>query len=249
MIKVPATTGTFFNTMGKQPTFADHVINFNSTIHFTGKLPPGIRIMNPFREAPQIKDVMSQFYKKFYDDHLTRRMIIGINPGRLGSGSTGVPFTDTKRMKEVHGIEIDGLKTYEPSAVFIHEVISAWGGPEKFYKDFYIGSVCPLGFTSLQPGGKEINYNYYDSKALTDAVYDFIRESIREQLTFGIDTRVAFCLGTGKNVAFLEQLNKKEEYFKKIVPLEHPRFVMQYKSKTKQEYVNKYLREFEDNMK
>jgi hypothetical protein len=231
----------------KTVTFADHVIAFNSNLAYTRKLPPGIRIMNPFREQPQIKEIMRQFYKKFYDDHLTRQMIIGINPGRLGSGSTGVPFTDTKRMTDAHGIQIEGLKTHEPSAVFMHEMFSAYGGVEKFYQDFYIGSVCPLGFTSIQPGGKEINYNYYDSKALTDAVYDFIVESIREQLTFGIDTSVAFCLGTGKNFSFLQQLNTKERFFKKIIPLEHPRFVMQYKSKTKQEYIDKYLREFEEN--
>jgi hypothetical protein len=232
--------------LSKKVTFADHVINFNSHVQFTGKLPSGIRIMNPFREQPQILGVMSQFYKKFYNDHLSRRMIMGINPGRLGSGSTGVPFTDTKRMIDVHGIQIEGIRTHEPSAVFIHDVISAYGGVEQFYKDFYIGSVCPLGFTAVQPGGKEINYNYYDSKALTNAVYDFMIESIKEQLTFGIDTSVCFCLGTGKNAAFLEQLNNKEKFFKKIVPLEHPRFVMQYKSKTKQEYVDKYLREFAD---
>jgi hypothetical protein len=228
-------------------TFADHVINFNSNLNFTGTLPPGIRIMNPFREQPQIKDVMSRFYKKFYNDHNVRQMIIGINPGRLGSGSTGVPFTDTKRMREVHGIEIEGMKTHEPSAVFIHDVISAYGGPEVFYKRFYIGSVVPLGFTSIQPGGKEINYNYYDSKALTDAVYPFIVSSIKEQLTFGIDTSVVYCLGTGKNVAFLERLNAGEKFFGKFVPLEHPRFVMQYKSKTKQDYVDKYLQAFEEN--
>jgi hypothetical protein len=228
-------------------TFADHVINFNSHLEYKGTLPPGIRIMNPFREQPQIKEIMRQFYKKFYDDHLTRQMIIGINPGRLGSGSTGVPFTDTKRMIDAHGIQIEGLKTHEPSAVFMHEMFSAYGGVDKFYKDFYIGSVCPLGFTSIQPGGKEINYNYYDSKALKEAVYDFVVESMKEQLTFGIDTRVAYCLGTGKNFAFLQQLNAKEGYFKKIVPLEHPRFVMQYKSKTKQDYIDKYLRAFEEN--
>lgn len=233
--------------MKKTVTFADHVISFNSNLEYTGKLPTGIRIMNPFREQPHIKEIMRQFYEKFYNDHLTRQMIIGINPGRLGSGSTGVPFTDTKRMIDVHGINIEGFKTHEPSAVFMHEMFSAYGGVEKFYKDFYITSVCPLGFTSVQPGGKEINYNYYDSKALTDAVYNFVVESMQKQLTFGIDTNTAFCLGIGKNFAFLQQLNNKEKFFKKIIPLEHPRFVMQYKSKTKQEYIDKYLREFEEN--
>lgn len=228
----------------KQRTFADHVITFNTNLHYTGTLPPGIRIMNPFREQLQVMGIMQQFYKKFYDDHLQRRMIMGINPGRLGSGATGIPFTDTKRLVEVCGIAIEGLKTHEPSSVFVYDVISAYGGPEAFYRDFYFASVSPLGFTSVQPDGSEVNYNYYDSRALTNAVYDFMVKSIREQLAFGIDTRVCYCFGTGKNMAFLKQLNEKERFFETIVPLEHPRFIMQYKAKKKEEYINKYLETF-----
>ena len=76
-------------------TIADQIINFNSHLHFPGKLPPGIRVMNPFKEGPGIMDIMMQFYKKFYDDTKPRQLILGINPGRLGSGGTGVPFRET----------------------------------------------------------------------------------------------------------------------------------------------------------
>ncbi|HWV69113.1 MAG TPA: hypothetical protein VN105_24805, partial [Chitinophaga sp.] len=89
-------------------TIADQIISFNGQLHFPGKLPAGIRVMNPFREGPGIMDIMKQFYKKFYDDKQPRQLILGINPGRLGSGSTGVPFTDTKRMWDKCGIEITG---------------------------------------------------------------------------------------------------------------------------------------------
>jgi hypothetical protein len=229
----------------KKKTFAEQVITFNRNLHYTGTLPAGIRIMNPFREQPQVMGIMQQFYHKYYNDYNTRRMIMGINPGRLGSGATGIPFTDTKRLTEVCGISIEGLKTHEPSSVYVYDVISAYGGPEAFYNELYFASVSPLGFTSIQPDGKEINYNYYDSKALTNAVYDFMVSSIREQLAFGIDTRVCYCLGTGKNAAFLQQLNEKERFFEKIVPLEHPRFVMQYKAKSKEAYITKYLEAFE----
>jgi hypothetical protein len=92
----------------------------------------------------------------------------------------------------------------------------------------------------------ELNYSYYDSKDLIDAVYDLIVDSLQKQLQFGLNTDVAFCLGTGKNVAFLEKLNNKYHFFKRIQPLEHPRFVMQYKSKTKHEYVEKYVKLLED---
>jgi hypothetical protein len=227
--------------LNKHNSFADHVIAFNKALQFTGKLPAGIRIMNPFREQPQVMEVMQQFYKRFYNDHHTRRLILGINPGRLGSGATGIPFTDTKRLTEVCDITIAGVRTHEPSSVFVYDVIHAYGGPQSFYHDFYIGSVCPLGFTAVRPDGTEVNYNYYDSKPLTAAVQDFMIKSIRQQLEFGIDTSICYCMGTGKNAAFLQQLNKQERFFEKIIPLEHPRFVMQYRTKRKQEYIDKYL--------
>ena len=31
--------------------------------------------------------------------------------------------------------------------VFVYQVIDSYGGPVAFYKDYYIGAVCPLGFT------------------------------------------------------------------------------------------------------
>jgi hypothetical protein len=225
-------------------TFADQVIRFNKALEFRGKLPEGIRIMNPFKESAQVVDIMSRFYKKFYDDTNTRRIILGINPGRFGAGATGVPFSDTKRLAAFCGITVNGFQTHEPSSVFVYDVVNAYGGPEAFYRDFYITSICPLGFTSQRPNGKEVNYNYYDSKALSAAVYDFMVSSLRQQLGFGISTSVCYCMGTGKNAAFLQQLNEKERFFGQIIPLEHPRFVMQYKTKTKQEYIDKYLAAF-----
>ena len=230
-------------------SFADHIIDFYTHLDYTGKLPEGIRIMNPFREQPGVMNIMKQFYKKFYNDQQQRRMIIGINPGRFGAGVTGIPFTDSHRLADPCGIVIPGIKTFEPSSVFVYDVIAAYGGPEAFYKDIYIGSMSPLGFTALKPGGKEVNYNYYDSKELTAAVYDFMVTNIHKQLGFGIDRSVGYCLGTGKNADFLTKLNEKEKFFERIVPLEHPRFVMQYRNKRKEEYVDKYIRELKNAVK
>ena len=82
------------------PTFADKIIAFNQSLSFTGALPDGIRIMNPFQENPVVLDISSTFYKKYYGDDQPRHLILGINPGRHGAGLTGVPFTDPKRLKE-----------------------------------------------------------------------------------------------------------------------------------------------------
>jgi hypothetical protein len=63
-------------------------------------------------------------------------------------------------------------------------------------------------------------------------------------MKFGIKRDIAFCLGTGKNYRFLTELNKRKAYFGGIIPLEHPRFIMQYRSKQKQLYIRKYIDEF-----
>ncbi|HEX2935308.1 MAG TPA: uracil-DNA glycosylase family protein [Bacteroidales bacterium] len=224
-------------------TFADQIIAFNESLKFGGKLPEGIRIMNPFKEDAQVLPLSSAFYKKYYNDTRQRRIILGINPGRFGAGVTGVPFTDTKRLREKCGIDYRGKETHEPSSVFVYEIIEAYGGLEKFYNDFYISAVCPLGFTKTE-NGKEKNYNYYDSTQLANAVYNFSVECIRHQLAFGIDTNVCYCFGTGKNEKYLRAINDKYCFFKEIVALEHPRFIMQYKAKTMQTYIDKYLEAF-----
>jgi hypothetical protein len=225
-------------------TFADRIISFCNEVQFEGSLPTGISIMNPFRNNPEVPEIVSQFYKKFYNDNKQRHLILGINPGRFGAGVTGIPFTDTKRLKEQCGIGIPGIDTFETSAVFIYEMIRKYGGPVKFYSDFYINSVCPLGFTSTGKAGKETNYNYYDSKELTDSVRGFAIENISKQIEFGLKREICFCLGTGQNFKFLTKINSEQKFFGTIVPLEHPRYIMQYKSKQKELYIRKYLEEF-----
>lgn len=225
-------------------TFADKIISFNNKISFEGSLPKDIRIMNPFKANEEALQISSKFYKKFYDDFEKRILILGINPGRFGAGVTGVPFTDTKRLMDECGLQFSGKSTHEPSATFIYEMINAFGGTQKFYSKFYIHSICPLGFTITNEKGKEVNYNYYDSKELTDCVYDFIIENIKKQITFGINTDICFCFGTGKNERFLKKINQEFNFFKNIVALEHPRYIMQYKSKSKQVYIDKYLEAF-----
>lgn len=227
-------------------TFAEKVISFNKQLNYTGELPPGIQIMNPFRESKEVLQLSNTFYRKYYNDEQPRHIILGINPGRFGGGITGIPFTDPKRLVEKCGIPYTGKMAHEPSSVFIYEMIDAYGGAEKFYRHFYINSISPLGFTAIKPGSKTVvNYNYYDSVPLTEAVYPFIIKSIRQQIKLGVYTDLCFCFGTGKNENFLRKLNEKEKFFKEIIALEHPRFIVQYKSKSKNVYIDKYLSAFQ----
>ena len=224
-------------------TFAQRVIEFNHSLDASMPLPEGIRMMNPYSKGNASRAISDQFYRKYYSDDKPRKLILGINPGRLGAGATGIPFTDSKRLAEACGIEAPFV-LHEPSSVFVYDVIAAYGGVEAFYRDIFIGAVCPLGFTKLNAKGREVNYNYYDSKALTDAVMPFILKALRDQIALGICTKRVFVFGNGKNYDFLCKLNTEYGFFDDIVPLEHPRYVMQYKSKQKAFYIDKYLQAF-----
>ena len=70
---------------------------------------------------------------------------------------------------------------------------------------------------------------------------DFIVESLMHQLSFGIKSDVCFCLGEGENFKYLKLLNEDLRIFDRIIPLAHPRFIMQYRRKKMLEYVDDYL--------
>lgn len=222
-------------------TFADKAIAFHKQLHYTGApLPAGIRILNPFKEKQTMR-IVEEFYHTYYNDKKQRHLILGINPGRFGSGVTGISFTDPKRLISELNISFEGKITHEPSSVFIYDMINAYGGAKAFYKDFIINSPCPLGFISVDANGREKNYNYYDKKELADAVKDFMVQSIYQLIDLGINTDVCFCLGTGQNEKFLKKLNAEYDFFKRIIALEHPRYIMQYKYNSRQAYIEKYL--------
>jgi len=224
-------------------SFGQSVIRFHEQLIYSGSaLPDGIHVINPFVESTGAMENLRAFAKRYLDDENQRHMILGINPSRFGAGVTGIPFTDTKRLVSECKISYDGKPTHEISSVFIYEMINAFGGVSDFYSRFYINSPFPLAITKINPEGKEINYNYYDSPALTKAAYPFIVESMRQLINLGIATDTCFCLGTGKNARFLEQLNKDHGFFREIIPLEHPRFIMQYKSSAKSQYIEKYIK-------
>lgn len=221
-------------------TFGEQVVEFNSNLKFTGKLPTGFQVMNPFLDNPETLKVMKQFYDKFYSDNDRRRFIIGINPSRHGAGVTGVPFTDTKRLQSACGIIMKSARTHEVSSVFIYDMIEAFGGVEKFYSKFYINSPFPLAITRHTKNGIYLNANYYDDKNLFEAVKPFMIQSLKDHISLGLDTSEVFILGK-KNADFIDKINSHEHFFDKMTLLEHPRYIQQYKSKEKQLYIDKYL--------
>lgn len=220
--------------------FSRELKDFNRKLAIDVRLPDGISTMNPYRDHVHALAWSDAFYDRFYSDSNRRRLILGINPGRLGAGQTGVPFTDTKRLFDYFGLgSVDDL-THETSSAFIYRVIEAFGGLDVFYSQFLVSSICPLGFV-IAKNGKQVNYNYYDDEALQQAVTPFIVKCMEEQLGWPIDRSVVYCLGTGQNVRFLQGLNKEYRWFERIEALEHPRYIMQYKSREVDAFIRKYL--------
>lgn len=225
-------------------TKADRILDFYANLEFDHSLLDNdLRVLNPFEGASaEQEEALSGFYHKFYNDNEPRNLILGINPGRLGAGATGIPFTDTKRLIRC-GIPFDSFTTHEPSSVFVYEAVDAFGGPETFYNSFFIGSVCPLGFTVIK-NNKEVNFNYYDRTSFANALAPYLLEQIQKQIELAGKNERIIVFGTGKNLKFLQKLNNEYNFTPELVPLEHPRYVMQYKYKHREQYIAKYLEAF-----
>lgn len=214
-------------------TFGSRVIGFYRHLKQPRLGGLDVDVLYPYRD-PAVMKVTSAFYEKFFDDSRKRVFIIGINPGRFGAGTTGVPFTDPVSLKKL-GIDNPFPKRRELSAEFIEAMIERLGGMREFYRSFFITAASPIGFTR---GGK--NYNYYDDPGLLAAVRPFIVKTLRAQLDFGARRHVAVVLGTGKNFAFLDRLNDEHQFFDTLVSVEHPRFIMQYRRPQVNRFLDKY---------
>ena len=218
-------------------TFAKRTLDFYKQLTINERLPEGVVVMNPYTSS-DTWTTCEAFYNKFYNDNKTRRIIFGINPGRFGAGVTGIPFTDPIRLEKDCGISNNFEKKPELSSQFIYLLIESMGGIPAFYQHYYIGAVSPLGFVK---NGK--NYNYYDDRLLERSLKPFIIKSIVSQVALGISTDKCFCLGNGKNYSYLQRLNAELKIFNEIVPLPHPRWVMQYRRKQLQKYLDEISKE------
>lgn len=220
---------------------SEAILNFY--LQLKVNIPPGngIAVLNPFEFADTF-EIAETFYNKFYNDTGPRKLMFGINPGRFGGGITGIPFTDPVRLKQDCGIDNDLAPKPELSSVFIYKVIEAWGGAEKFYNDIFITALSPLGFTK-----NGLNLNYYDDKELLKTSENFIVECIQKQAAIFNNPSECYCIGEGTNYKIFSKLNEKHRFFKEIIPLPHPRWIMQYRRKKVDEFVQLYISKLNNN--
>lgn len=218
-------------------SFADKAIAFFNDLKPPGRLAPGVKPLYPHKNAG-IQELIRQFFNRYYADEQKRFMLIGINPGRFGAGITGINFTAPKQLDTVLGIPHSLGDSSELSAEFIYAVIEAFGGPSAFYKQFYLGSVSPVGFIK---NGK--NLNYYDDPILLERIRPYAVQQLKKQLEFGINRSVAICIGGDKNLRFLQGINQQYRFFDELKAVPHPRFILQYRRAHKADFILQYLEE------
>jgi len=212
----------------------DRIMKFLGELKSPGGLPAGVRALVPWSD-PQVLALCTAFYRKYYNDRNERVLVLGINPGRFGGGVTGIPFTDPIRLEQDCGIPNSLDKRAELSSDFVYRMIDAWGGPECFYAKFFISSVSPVGYTA-----NGTNLNYYDRPDLTRLVSRHVPGWLEKQFSFGLKRHICICLGEGKNLQFVQNLNATHGYFREVIGLPHPRFIMQYKRKQLNDYIRQY---------
>lgn len=216
-------------------TFADRAIPYYHSLAAPTHLPPGVGVLNPYTD-PVVRQLVSSFYTTFFNDSRPRVFMLGINPGRFGAGVTGISFTTPQNLRRYCGIDSPFTDTPELSSRFIYQVVEALGGAKAFYSHFFLTSLFPLALTK---GGK--NYNFYDDRQTTETLWPAITETVQTQLTFGSQRAIAVCLGR-KNEGYLRRLNEQQGFFNEIVTLDHPRYILQYKSKDLSRYLDQYIR-------
>ena len=191
--------------------------------------------MNPYTQS-HVREICSQFFDNYFSDNNKRILILGINPGRFGAGVTGITFTDPVRLESECGIQNNFRKRPEVSSVFIYDMIRSYGGPKEFYSKFILSAISPLGFTKAQK-----NINYYDTTELALTLNDFIIRTLKQQISIAGFSEKVVCLGEGKNYKYLDRLNNENHLFNEIITLPHPRWIMQYNYKERENFIKEYV--------
>lgn len=219
-----------------EPTsFAKRIASFWYSCTIPVELPVHYEVLNPYRSV-DVRNAVSAFVNKYYANPTPRIGVWGINPGRFGGGITGLPFVDPVLLKNVYNIPNTLHGKSELSAQFISYVIQEYGGAVRFFNDFFLGSLCPLGFVK-----NGININFYDDVSFAQRLAPSVQQWFQEHISFGVRKYPAVFLGSGKLQTYVRKHLYRDNPPTHVYFLEHPRYIMQYKRKSIQQYIRLYI--------
>lgn len=222
----------------RNTNFADRVLDFYSAFDRFAWTEGELALVSPIGDARR-RASFESFCRKFYSDNNERVFCLGINPSRVRDTSTGVPYTDGYALENICKIPNDFNKSRELSAIFFNLSIEKFGGAEKFYATFYPGATFPLSILNAKK-----YCNYYDS-TVPNSVRDMIPNILEKQCEIGSNGKLII-IGSGENSKILQKLNSTMKLFNWVKVLEHPRYIMQYKSKDFDFYLEKYIETFRE---
>lgn len=216
--------------------FGCFVEQFLTNVTIGVDLPVDVQVLRPYTD-PEVQRVLHLMCRSYYAGAHSRVGVWGINPGRFGAGVTGLSFTDPWAVTNDLGIATTLEGRRELSADFISRVIAAYGGPQAFYRDVYMSALCPLGFTR-----HDVNINFYDDTQLAQTIRPKIIEWMTQALDAGVRRDVTIVLGAGKLRSYMDKHIRSDVGIAEVIYLDHPRYIMQYRRRDLEAYVELYVK-------
>lgn len=181
------------------------------------------------------KSCINLFWNRYYEKHLPKIVICGINPGRFGAGQTGIPFLDNHSLSEM-GFPVTSSDR-ERSADFFYSVVQAIG-IEVFFKTFYVTNLSAIGYIKQKK-----NINYYDlPKNARQTVFDnFLTEMDHIKPTHIITLSVL----VQNDIKSLIKEGTLSSGIDCSLRLPHPAWIMTYRQKSKQVWGEIYIKALE----
>lgn len=212
--------------------FGDRVMAFYESLERFRWATQTVALLSPVADDDR-HAALAAFCAKFYADDESRVFWLGINPSRVRNTSTGVPYTDGFALEEHCGIANAFSKGRELTSDFFYRFVERYGGASAFYSRHFAGAAYPLSILR-----KEKYCNYYD-RDLPQEVIDAIPTMIQRQAEIG-HRGVLVVIGSGDNARVLRKLNDELGIFTHVLVVEHPRYIMQYKSADLESYLAKF---------
>ena len=179
------------------------------------------------REFLPYRPIAEQFWQQYVPEPLPQTVIVGLNPGRMGAGLTGVPLLDFRSLTNLLPDARLPRNDTEPSANFFHRVAQHIGA-EKFYRQFYVSNVSAVGYLRDNK-----NCNYHD---LPDAAQQIVEQRFRDEMAVVAPKRI---IALGREVeATVQRLY--DDGAIRISHLPHPSWIMTYRLREAQSWVRRY---------
>ncbi|WP_165961126.1 DUF4918 family protein [Qipengyuania sediminis] len=214
-------------------SYFKQIIDFYESFEAPAALPRKVEVHNPYSDRER-RAAIHSFYSKYFDDNQPRTHILGINPSKLNSSSTGVHYTDGFALSNFCGINNTFSQSRELTSEFFYNVVARLGGADEFFSTNFPWAMMPVSVTD---GG--LYKNYYEDDLSTQLEPILVR-NVHWIASLPSNGRLII-LGIGENKKYFERLDGTPFGYTDVRFLPHPRWVLQYNRANIEKYLDQYL--------